>query len=68
MGAANCPSGTLECELLERRYFSTRIEARNEVFSFIEVFHNTRRLHSALGYRSPTNFEKLNSTMRPEAN
>ncbi len=34
-------------------------EARREVFTFIEGFYNTRRLHSALGYQWPANFEKL---------
>ena len=51
---------TLECELLHRRRFRTTAEARREVFSFIEGFDNTRRIHSALGYESPANFEKLN--------
>ena len=50
---------TLECELLNRRRFATVAEARREVFEFIEGFYNTRRLHSALDYRSPTQFEKL---------
>ena len=52
--------GTLECELLDRRSFRAMAEARREVFTFIEGFYNTRRLHSALGYKSPANFEKLN--------
>ena len=58
---AMCESffATLECELLDRRRFRTVAEARREVFSFIEGFYNTRRLHSSLGYRSPANFEKL---------
>ena len=59
---AMCESffATLECELLDRRYLPTVAEARREVFSFIEGFYNTRRLHSALGFKSPANFEKLN--------
>ena len=59
---AMCESffATLECELLDRRRFPTMAVARREVFSFIEGFYNTRRLHSALGYESPANFEKLN--------
>ena len=58
---AMCESffATLECELLDRRWFRTAAEARREVFSFIEGFYNTRRLHSSLGYRSPANFETL---------
>ena len=51
---------TLECELLDRQSFRTVAEARRAVFAFIEGFYNTRRLHSALGYKSPANFEKLN--------
>ena len=58
---AMCESffATLECELIDRRSFATMSEARREVFRFIEGFYNTRRLHSALGYTSPANFERL---------
>ena len=49
---------TLECELIERRAFRTRVEARMAVFQFIEGWYNTRRRHSALGYRSPNEFER----------
>ncbi|UKE56492.1 IS3 family transposase [Xanthomonas translucens pv. graminis] len=34
-------------------------EARGKVFEYIEVFYNRHRLHSALGYRSPPEFEKM---------
>ena len=49
---------TLECELIERRAFRTHAEARMAVFEFIEGWYNTRRRHSALGYRSPNEFER----------
>ena len=48
---------TLECELLDRRSFRNHAEARRAVFEFIEGFYNLRRRHSALGYRSPADFE-----------
>ena len=48
---------TLECELLDRRRFRIRAEARLAVFEFIEGFYNRRRRHSALGYQSPVAFE-----------
>ena len=50
---------TLEMELIDRRRFATRADARREVFGFIEGFYNTRRSHSALGYISPADFEEL---------
>lgn len=57
---AMCESffATLECELIDRRSFKSRAEARMAVFDFIEGFYNPRRRHSALGYRSPMDFER----------
>ena len=52
---------TLECELIERRRFSNRVEAKIAVFRFIESWYNPRRRHSALGYESPVNFEAKHS-------
>lgn len=49
---------TLECELLDRRSFKTKTEARTALFSYIEGWYNPRRRHSGLGYQSPMNFEK----------
>ena len=49
---------TLECELIDRRSFRTHADARMAIFQFIEGWYNTRRLHSALGYLSPNEFER----------
>jgi putative transposase len=38
--------------------FDTRSQARSTIFEYIEVFYNRQRLHSALGYRSPEQFEQ----------
>jgi putative transposase len=50
---------TLECELLDRQRFRTPEQAQAAVFEFIEGWYNQHRRHSALGYRSPADFEKL---------
>jgi putative transposase len=57
---AMCESffATLECELLDRWRFKSQAEARLAVFDFIEGFYNTRRIHSALDYRSPVEYER----------
>jgi putative transposase len=49
---------TLECELLDRRRFTTQIEARLAVFEFVEGWYNPHRRHSALDYESPISYEK----------
>ena len=56
---AMCESffATLECELLDRRRFASQAEARMACFSFIEGWYNPVRRHSALGYRSPMDYE-----------
>lgn len=48
---------TLKAELIYRQVFRTREEARISIFEYIEMFYNKRRLHSALGYLSPEQFE-----------
>jgi len=57
---AMCESffATLECELLDRRKFQTKAEARMAIFQFIEGWYNPGRRHSALGYMSPINYER----------
>ena len=52
---------TLKQELIYRRQFKTRDEARQAIFDFIEVFYNRQRLHSSLDYRSPLDFETHNN-------
>ena len=51
--------GTLKCELVHDRHYCTRDEARQDIFEYIEVFYNRKRLHSTLGYRSPVEYEQL---------
>ena len=48
---------TLKRELIHRTTYATRDQARAAVFEYIEVFYNRRRLHSTLGYLSPTDYE-----------
>jgi transposase InsO family protein len=48
---------SLKYEVVYRRKFATRTEARTAVFDYIESFYNRTRLHSSLGYMSPINFE-----------
>jgi putative transposase len=49
---------TLKTELVHRRRFPSREVARSAIFEYLEGFYNRRRLHSALGYRSPANYEE----------
>ena len=57
---AMCESffATLECELIARRTWKTRTQARQDVFRFIEGWYNPHRRHSALGLISPAEFER----------
>lgn len=52
---------SLKYETVYHRRFASRAEARTAIFDYIEAFYNRTRLHSSLGYVSPTSFEsKLN--------
>jgi transposase InsO family protein len=51
--------GTLKSELVHHQVYSTRDEARADVFFYIESFYNRRRRHSALDYLSPEAYEQI---------
>jgi len=48
---------TLKTERVHQRLYRSREEARGDIFEYIEVFYNRVRIHSTLGYLSPTQFE-----------
>lgn len=60
---AMCESffATLERELLARRRFATKAEARMAIFEFIEGWYNPIRRHKGLGRISPIEFERRHS-------
>ena len=49
--------GSLKSERVHHMAYSTRRQARTDLFAYIESFYNIRRLHSSLGYLSPVAFE-----------
>lgn len=50
---------TLKRELVHGARYRTRQEARLSIFEYVEAFYNRKRRHSALGNRSPEQYEKL---------
>ena len=49
--------GSLKTEWIDNGY-ATEAQARMEVFKYIEMFYNSTRRHSALGYLSPAEYER----------
>jgi len=47
-----------KAELLQKGAFENKQDAVAELFDFIEMYYNTHRLHSSLGYRSPMEYEE----------
>jgi transposase InsO family protein len=54
---------SLKKDLIHRRSWPTKAEARTAIFQYVEAFYNRRRRHSRLGMLSPLEYE--NSTLRP---
>lgn len=48
---------SLKEEMIHRQSWATRAQVRSAIVDYIEVFYNRRRLHSSLGYLSPTDYE-----------
>jgi putative transposase len=49
---------TIKKELVHRQEWATRAELELAVFAYIEAYYNRRRLHSSLGYRTPSQVEQ----------
>ena len=49
---------TLKVELVHQRRWTNRQDARRDLFAYIEGYYNRRRIHSALGYKTPEQAER----------
>jgi hypothetical protein len=50
--------GSLKTECIFSSVYKTRDEAKRDIVDYIEMFYNSKRRHSYLGYLSPREFEK----------
>ncbi len=48
---------SLKTEQIGSKVYRTRVQAKADVFVYIECFYNPTRRHSTLGYLSPIDFE-----------
>ncbi len=76
MGAVGTPAdnamiesfwGRRQVELFNRKRWKTRIELASATHDYIELWHNTRRRHSALGMLTPTEYETINTLINQAA-
>jgi putative transposase len=49
----------LKKEFIYCTKFHTKAQAQQEIFEYIELFYNRKRIHGSLGYLSPEQFEAL---------
>lgn len=52
---------TLKRELVQDANYDNPQQARQDIFKYIESYYNTKRIHSALRWQSPLQFEIQNS-------
>lgn len=55
---------TLKEELIYRASWPTKAATKDAVADYIELFYNARRRHSALGYLSPIQYERMSKVQR----
>jgi putative transposase len=57
--------GRMQTELFNRRKWRTRLELVNAIFEYLEISHNRRRRHSALGMLTPIEYELTQTIAEP---
>jgi len=76
MSRAGCPYDnamaesfmkTLKAEEVDAAQYRDLADARNAIAGFIDHVYNRQRLHSALAYRTPEEFELIHNLGRPNA-
>lgn len=55
---------SLKSEWTDHKVYHTRTQAKQDVIYYIEMFYNSKRLHSYLGYQSPVEFENSAQQMQ----
>jgi transposase InsO family protein len=48
---------SLKNEIVHHRNYQTRDEVQTEIFEYIELFYNRKRLHQSLNYQTPMNYK-----------
>lgn len=51
---------TLKSELVKHTNFNSILQAKTELFEFIEIWYNRKRKHAYLGYKTPEQYWKIN--------
>ena len=49
----------LKKELIYLNTYETREQAKQSIFEYIEVFYNNQRIHSSIGYETPSEKERM---------
>ena len=69
MSAPGCPYDNsciesffagLKKECTRRKKYETIEDVKRDIFEYIELFYNRKRLHSTLGYMSPVEYRIAN--------
>jgi putative transposase len=50
---------SLKNEIVHHHDYYTREQARMEIFDYIELFYNRRRIHQSLGYQTPMVYDSM---------
>lgn len=59
--------GSLKQERVHWKNYQTRYEAQQDVLNYISMFYNSRRLHSYLDYKSPSQYESEMTKLKKAA-